>query len=438
VPRFHAGQLALRDLSRRCRVTIGVIGRRWGKTYFGVSEIVDDALDACAAGYPPGDYGWVAPSQDFADNGWREFEKWFSALEAGHSKGERYIRLVCGCHIWFLSANGSIRGRGFRRLVIDEGAWISKKTYEEVLLPTLADSFGKLLVITTPAGRHGWVYEEYCRAVNKEPGYGWLTRPSTDNPNPNVKEFVEFRRERMEPNAFRQEFLAEFLEDAAALFRDIDNAVGGMPEPPMPEVPYLGGADLGNRDSWTAHYVARLTGGPPYQVVFEDVFQLMGWPEQVRRLEETGRRYNGAQLVVDATGVGDAVLSMMHERGLPVRGVKILPAGQPTGDAGRIRRRDLLDNLAIDIARGAIRVPAAFMGKDKELRVELESFAIDIDDQGRTTYRSRSGNNDRVFGLALLAHGLPRADGVPTVASGSVTAEEIQDAGGTDYLEEEF
>jgi len=322
-------------------------------------------------------------------------------------------------------------------VVVDEGAWITKQAYEEALLPTLADSNGPLLVITTPAGRRGWVWEEYCRAVKGEKGYGYLSRPSTDNPNPKIRQYVAFRRARMQETAFAQEFLAEFTEDATALFRNIDHAVGGQPEAPAPQIPYLSGADLGKSDSWTVQYTARLTGAPPFQIVNEDRFQLLDWPDQVRRAKATCGRYNGAPLVVDATGVGDAVLSMMREERMAVRGVKILPAGQPTGESAKVRRKDLLDGLALKITQGGIRVPAKYLGPDTPLRVELESMAIDIDDEGRTKYRSRAGKSDCVFGLALLVHGLP-ASGAGSVVAGEVTDEDIEDAQGEDIMGEEF
>lgn len=441
LPKYHQGQLALQEITRRSKVTVGIIGRRWGKSFFGVNELVDDALDSCAGpgARGRGDYGWIAPSYKLADIGWREFDKWFKDIEQDRNEAKRYSELVCGCRLWFLSAHKpeTIRGHGFRRVVIDEGAWILTKTYEEAILPTLADVDGPLLAITTPAGRKGWVWTEFCRAVKGEAGYGFLQRPSTDNPNPNIQAYVDRRRSKMHPTAFAQEFLAEFTEDASALFRNIDHAVGGFLEAPQPQMAYLSGADLGKSDSWTVQYTGRLSGGAPFQVVHEDRFQLIDWPDQVRRAHATCTRYNGAPLVVDATGVGDAVLSMMRDEGMAVRGVKILPAGQPTGMAGRVRRRDLLDTLALKITEGAIRVPMALMGPETQLRVELESFAIDIDDEGRTKYRSRSGNTDCVFGLALLAHGLPKGTGM-SVSVGTMTREEIEDAGGENTLEEEF
>ena len=244
--------------------------------------------------------------------------------------------------------------------MVDEGAWITKQAYEEALLPTLADSNGPLLVITTPAGRRGWVWEEYCRAVKGEKGYGYLSRPSTDNPNPKIRQYVAFRRARMQETAFAQEFLAEFTEDATALFRNIDHAVGGQPEAPAPQIPYLSGADLGKSDSWTVQYTARLTGAPPFQIVNEDRFQLLDWPDQVRRAKATCGRYNGAPLVVDATGVGDAVLSMMREERMAVRGVRVAgryrPLVRPRSEAAGPGRSQSLTRKSANGSRALLSI----------------------------------------------------------------------------------
>lgn len=447
VPAYHAGQVELQRIARDARVTLGIVGRRWGKTFFGVNEKVEKALDACdpkSHRYQgPGDYGWFAPSYKLSNIAWDEFDKWFAPLEKSSSRTERVLELVCGCRLWFLSTDNPTagRGRGFRDATVDEGAWIVKSTYENVILPTLADSNGPLLTITTPAGRRGWVHEEYQRAVNKADGYAFLQRPSTDNPNPNIRKYVDFRRSNMSETAFAQEFLAQFTEDASALFKNIDAAIGGQVETPQPEAQYLIGVDLGKSIGRTAAEVLRLSGGPPYQLADELVMFKDDWPSQVRSLAELARKWNRAPMVVDATGLGGPVCDDLRAAGVSVRPITLLGGRVISPKPNSIRKVDLLDRLATAIGNKAVRIPAKLGAGDGDLRRELESFAIDVDDEGTVTYESRSGHGgghgDRVIALALAVHGMPKA-GTATVVSRELTTEEIEDLGGEDIMGEKY
>jgi hypothetical protein len=109
----------------------------------------------------------------------------------------------------------TIRGyAGVRLLVIDEAARVSDETYFSVV-PMLAVSGGKLLLMSTPYGRQGFFYETW------ESGDGWrrFRVPATECPRISP-EFLEEQRLSNPEWLFRQEYETQFSETEEQLFRD--------------------------------------------------------------------------------------------------------------------------------------------------------------------------------------------------------------------------
>jgi len=301
-------------------------------------------------------------------------------------------------------------------MIVDEGEWIAKETYEGSMVPTLADRNGWLLVTTTPRGRRGWVYEEYQRAIHNEPGYAALRRPSTDNER--VRAYVAFRRDKMSPLAFRQEFGAEFTEDESDPFGNWPACIAGELEEPKPGVEYRAGIDLAKYRDWTVLVITRLEGDVR-RIVFMARFHRLDWPEQVARLARMVMPYGNAEAVVDQGEVGDAVISMMRVAGMRVDGMRITdgnagPEGKAKSKAQKERQKQkgrtigrtaLLDHLAAEISQARVKCPVAL---DRGvLGEEMRSFMVDLDSRGRTHYETRGEFDDCVFAFALSLQAVP-------------------------------
>jgi len=156
------------NLSRRFRTVC--TGRRFGKTLCLAAELLDRGGCELA-----GDYGWVAPTYNVAERG----------IEAFRDIADGFIRVVgrmptrvefegaAGLvRVWFLSADNSdaIRGYGFKGLVIDEAAVIPADVWHYVLRPTIAQTLGWAVFVSTPKGRN-WFYDLFplrrlCRCLS--------------------------------------------------------------------------------------------------------------------------------------------------------------------------------------------------------------------------------------------------------------------------------
>jgi len=75
------------------------------------------------------------------------------------------------CRVWFLSADNpdSIRGFGFQGIVLDEAAAVPAAVWNYVLRPTLAQTLGWAVFISTLMGRN-WFYDMFTRGVEGRAG----------------------------------------------------------------------------------------------------------------------------------------------------------------------------------------------------------------------------------------------------------------------------
>jgi terminase large subunit-like protein len=393
VPRLHHGQRDLARIADRSKVTVGVLGRRWGKTYFGISYAFDRMTRAIK---PVTDAAWIAPTYDHTRIARDELFRWYRPAIRDWNQSEHWVRFHNMHKLWFRSADNptSIRGRGYGLVLVDEGAYIGTSTFENEILPTLMDSDGDLVLFTTPAGRRGFVFDEYQRAVHGDAGYGFLTRPSTDNPNPKIKSWLEHRRKKMSHTAYRQEILAEFIEDALSLFRNASAVVGGALAPPLGGHRYYAGVDLAKSHDWTVVIVLDLSTSP-WSVVSFDRFHEMSWASQASRVASICKRYNNAKACVDATSVGDPVIEMIEKAGTRVDGFVF------TGNS----RTELLDQLSVHYDNRTIRIPQEL--DDGILGEEIRSFHSEIDDGKKVRYVASGEFDDCVMALALATYGAP-------------------------------
>ena len=112
--------------------------------------------------------------------------------------------------------------RGFSSvalMIIDEAARVDDEIYR-ALRPMLAVANGDLWLLSTPAGRRGFFYENWIAARNRtdeSPEWHRISIPATDCPRIPAA-FLEEERAQMGSATFRQEYLCEFVDEGVLLF----------------------------------------------------------------------------------------------------------------------------------------------------------------------------------------------------------------------------
>lgn len=212
LPSYHPGQANIDGELRRFNVLD--CGRRFGKDVYGMNKIIEPALQ----GYP---VGWFAPTyKDLMEN-WRSMVHTLKPI-VKTNRTEMRLDLITGGAIdmWSLDDPESGRGRKYKRIAINEAAKVKALQYSwnNVIRQTLADYQGDAFILSTPKGLNDF-YILWQKAKD-DPEWAHWKKPTSDNPYIAQSEIDAMKKE-LPDRVFRQEILAEFIEDGS-YFQNID------------------------------------------------------------------------------------------------------------------------------------------------------------------------------------------------------------------------
>jgi len=141
------------------------------------------------------------------------------------------ITFINDSTINFYSAESgdNLRGDTVKRdgiLCVDEAAYIKENFFYEIAVPFTNVTKADIFIFSTPKFKQGLFYDLYTKGVN---GYSGIT--SFDWTKYDLSKFLdektlEMYRKRLPKNAFRSEYLAEFIDGDGAVFTDFKQCVG--------------------------------------------------------------------------------------------------------------------------------------------------------------------------------------------------------------------
>lgn len=272
----------------------------------------------------------------------------------------------------------------------------------------------------TPRGRNEF-YAGYIKGLDRngnspmvmdtepvDPRYLSIRAPSTVAPWFTPEELEAARADIPSEQLFRQEYLADFIDDAGEVFGpSLAKCSTGQLEEPIATAQYIIAVDLGRKYDFTSIRVARVDEP---RILFREVASTrlgaMAWPDQYRLIRDWAHRWNHARVVVDATGVGDPAAQTLVELGLKVDPVVISPK----------MRNDLIENLVAKMQGGqcvllgrAVDPVAWEEGKDFRAELEYTDRGNLIDRRSIRYGPPRGRHDDTVIARALLAWSLHTA-----------------------------
>lgn len=385
--RPHSGQIPLHQSDARFRVVC--CGRRWGKTYACINEIVKFAWEN-----PKRITWWVAPSYQQTDIAMRIMFNHFRGAIRNINRSKNYFEWHSGSYTFFKSTTNfdSLRGEGVSFMVIDEARDVPEEAWTAALRPTLSDTMGKAIIISTPRG-YNWFYNEWARGNDPDyPEYESFRFPTSSNPYIHPDE-IEHARKTLPRDIFMQEYEAEFLDDTAGVFRGVRDCIKGEYKPkgeePIPKRKYVVGLDLAKHQDYT---VITVMDQKTRHVVYIDRFNQVEWDRVLDRLEYVVKRYNRARVWPDATGLGDPLIHEMRKKGIKVEPFKFTATS----------KQQLVHLLATKIEQGEISFP-----NYGPLIHELNIFEYEIMSSGHIRYSAPEGQHDDcVVSLALATWGV--------------------------------
>ena len=394
----HSGQQQLHASTARFRCAC--CGRRWGKTMAAVNEIAKYGWEHGEMDPPS---WWVAPT-------YRQALKAFTTVitqlktavkKSNASQGGMKVIWKSGAVTNFVSAEryDNLRGEGVGFMVVDEAAFIEAEAWTKVLRPMLSDTMGRALLIGTPKGKN-WFYQMWTRGDDPEQKeYENFSFPTGSSPYIADSE-VEEARNTLPADVFAQEYLADFLDEAAGVFRGVQKCVNpdlhpDEKEPTVYEHPqsghkYVIGFDAAKHVDYSVVFVidtdCAYENRIRNRVVFMQRTTGMDWPSQVEMVKAIVQRYRG-YVLLDSTGLGDVMYDHLLMAGIPAYPYHFT----------NVSKQQLIQNLAVDIQNGDIEYP------DIPVMIhELEAYQYNIGPTGTVRYGAPDGmHDDCVIGLAL-------------------------------------
>ncbi|MBP7427868.1 MAG: terminase family protein [Candidatus Hydrogenedentes bacterium] len=289
--------------------------------------------------------------------------------------------------IWFLSADNpdNIRGYGFQGIVVDEAASIPPDVWNYVLRPTIGQTMGWAVLISTPKGRN-WFFDMFTRGMEPgNPDHKSFRFASNESPYFPAQEWEDARRT-LPQDVFRQEYEAEFLEDSAGVFHNIEACLTSDIRPPTGEV--VIGCDVAKHTDFTVLIAMDSRTGQCFDM---ERFNRLDWPIQKERIVAFARKHRG-RLILDATGAGDPIYDDL---------VRVYPNITPFRFTAH-SKVELIQRLVVAVEQRRMAWPRAW----EVLTNEMKRFEYRLSPSGQLSYNAPDGyHDDCVIALGLANHG---------------------------------
>lgn len=262
-------------------------GRRWGKTTLAIDQM------KARLTIPNSRVVYVAPTyQQARDIAWEQLKR--DLVQAGKVNESRLeIDLVNGSKMFLRGWESieTLRGQKFDLIVLDEVAmmrnfWLN---WQEVIRPTLTDTKGEALFISTPKGFNHF-YDLFGLQAKDE---DFKSFHYTTYDNPFIpKEEVDKAKQEVTEDRFAQEYMADFRKSEGLVYKEFNrfrHVFKNEPKEPT-IVKTFGGVDFGytnpcgvitiKKDKWANYWVTDewyKTGNTDAQIA--DYVQALKWEE---------------------------------------------------------------------------------------------------------------------------------------------------------------
>jgi hypothetical protein len=274
--------------------------------------------------------------------------------------------------------------------------------WEEAILPALMDTDGVAWFTGTPKGSNWYRFlfmKGQDRAANPDYwSHGGSSYENTVEKGGYLKKSsIDSIASQMPEHTRLQEIYGVFLDDMGVVFRNVEShATQEGLDGPRPDHRYVIGCDLAKHQDFTVCHVLDEEG----RTAGFDRFGQVDWTLQQARVANLSKKYGGARVLVDSSGVGDPVYDNLRRMGVNVEGYKFTNAS----------KADLIENLGVMLEESKISYP-----KIAVLLNELKIYGYTKTRGGTDVYNAPEGcHDDCVIALALAAWQLKRSAPIET------------------------
>jgi len=351
------------------------IGRQFGKSLLAENQSLYWAINdkGCSI-------GWVSPIYKQCKKVYNELKK--ATLNSGlftYNDTDLIIKGF-GSTIQFFSAErpDNIRGNTFDYLICDEFDFMKSNTWEEVLQPTVLVKGRKVIFISTPRGKRMMYKLSLLR--HSDDRYRYFQFSSYDNPMVDPRE-IDSIRQTIPDHIFRQEYLAEFIDGASGLFKNVRESIGD----PKQGGKVFGGLDIGRADDYTVLTIGTRDGS----VLHVERWRHDEWSSIIEKVAKVINQHR-AYTYVEVNNQGDVFYEMLKR--------KVGNLIEPFTTSSKTKPI-MIEDLAVAFEQLELTIP-----NHEYLIDELEAFTYVFDAKTRSVkYSAPEGiHDDCVISLALF------------------------------------
>lgn len=399
LPNPHQGQRTVQLQARRFNVLAA--GRRWRKTTLCMVIAVEKALDRETV-------FWGAPTYDQVRIGFDEMRFGVGAA-AAFTLNPMQATFPSGGKVLFRSLDNPDNARGHTAdtAILDECGSINPVAWYDVIRPMLMSTMGGAWLGGTPAGRN-WFWREFTEAQGRADSMAWQTPTlgveihgdqlirvphPLENPDISFDEILSLWRT-MPEQTFRQEILAEFVEDSGLVFRNVLQLSTLAPGIPQDGHSYIMGIDWGKYNDFTVCTVIDVTAK---QQVACDRFNMIDYEIQKGRVRALNQLWQPILIIAEQNSIGDAVMDGLRGDA----DINIMGFTMSQGS-----KQALIEDLAFALERKTL----TLLDYEPQTQ-ELLAFQSERLPGGAFRYEAPSGmHDDTVIALALAWHGAKGTD----------------------------
>lgn len=365
-----------RIIYSKARFTITEASTKAGKTFSHLWWIFEQAHSKQKTG---ANYWWIAPVYSQAKIAFTRLKR-IAGRYPGYRTNETdlFIQTPIGSVIWFKSAEkpDNLYGEDVYAAVMDEFTRCREESWT-ALRSTLTATKGPCKFIGNVKGKKNWGYKLGLKARSGEASYEYFKVTAYDAANEGILEHSEIEQAQRDlpPDAFRELYLAEALDDQANPFGI--SFIRKQIKPLSNQHPVCFGIDLAKSVDWTV-----LTGlDQNGQICYFERWQ-SDWNQTKNKITAI---VGGLPAYIDSTGVGDPIAEDIR---------RICPNVE-NYHFTQTSKQKLMEGLASSIQRGEVSVLPGVM------QDELEAFEFEYTRNG-VRYAAPSGlHDDCVCSLAL-------------------------------------
>lgn len=381
-PHTKQAELLYLILNSAAKYIVATTGRQFGKTI-----LAENLLLYWAINNAPAKILWVSPVYSQCEKVQKEL--YAAIAESGLVESCNYssneLTLKTNSTIYFRSAEryDNIRGGTYDFAIIDEAAFIKDEAWNEAIKPTLLVKGKKVLFISTPKGKN-YFYNLYQLGQDADRlQYKAFKATSYDTPYI-TKEDLEDAKKTVPDNIFKQEYLAEFIDNGGEVFSNLE--AHSFTEWPKSQGRIWAGLDLGKQEDYTVLTFVNEQG----QVV--DIYRdnQAQWSQMITNIVDKCRQHN-ADLLVEVNGIGDPLFEQIKKQWQKT---------EPFTTTNK-SKQDAIEGLILDLNEDKVQIPHQTLFGP--LWHEMEVFTYEYNPRSRTVrYTHPSGlHDDCVMSLAL-------------------------------------